>query len=173
MVHQESSYDEMKSVFDAAGNYRTRERFLLPVDHDGNPGSSSADESMSESSDNWSDPIDGHWFAEDDETISFLVKDSSSSHHVSPLFHQQRTLGGVDDLWSVAVEHRYRSPGPNDPWRGHENLRLKLYVRRPANVDAEAAEPSLTNCARHLTQQKPISLSWVILTSPSFPLGET
>lgn len=128
---------------------------------------------MTELSDNLSDPIDGPWFADDDATISFLVRDSFRSHHVSPLFHQQRTLGGVDDLWSVAVEHSYRSPGPNDPWRGDKNLRLKLYARRPANVDAEAAEPSLANCARHSFQKKPISLSQVISTSPSFPRGGT
>lgn len=76
------SDDEMDHFFDATtedGN-----SLFSAVDNHGVSGVNSAHESMSESSDNRGDPIDGPWFVDDDGTISDEETCKYSSHREPP-----------------------------------------------------------------------------------------
>lgn len=77
-MHQMISDAEMDQFFDATtedGNSA-----FSTVDNDSIAGASSADESMSGSSDNRGDPIGGPWFVDDDETMSQEETGKYSSH---------------------------------------------------------------------------------------------
>ncbi|KAI4220603.1 MAG: hypothetical protein L6R36_007506 [Xanthoria steineri] len=79
-MHQMISDAEMDQFFDATtedGNSA-----FSTVDNDSIAGASSADESMSGSSDNRGDPIGGPWFVDDDETMSQEETASASERDV-------------------------------------------------------------------------------------------